>query len=471
MNIKNKRKFYFLVILTTIITIILITIMPISCNNQNKSNSENITTKKSIFSVPFTDIQIENTSYQISNERDTVLSYKTGSKIVIPKNAFLDKEGNPIKGSVKLTYREFTNAFDIYMGGIPMVYDNDGIEQVFETAGMVEINAYSQEQPVFPNPQNKIQIQMNSFQKGNEYNVYQLDTITGKWNDLGKDEVEIEDYNKSIASLPQVPTAPKKAGQYSFSIGDDTANYPELNIYENVLFEPIDNKYVGFTPTEIKVIDVGNGVYNIVFIFDAYGVYKKESSNCYLAFEEGSDYDDAMKIYQNKYKTSIEKRDKKKKEIEIEWKNYFDIKQKYTELGLLNLFHKNEVTNLTGEEKITRTLQISGFGFINCDYPTSYPQGAELIAKYKDTKGNDLILNNIVLIEKGRNAIFRYTSKIKFNPQQENILWGITNDNKLAFIKADDFKKVKQTNGEYTFRMNVYSETLKTYEDICKVLF
>jgi len=464
MKNKNKMKLCFFVFLTAIMTI--------SCNNSNKINLENTIVKKSKLINPFPKIQIPKTSFLIRSERDTVLSYKTGSKIKISKNAFLDKEGNPVKGDVKLIYREFTNPFDIYLGGIPMVYnDSTGIEQVFETAGMFEINAFSEGQSVFPNPQNKIQVQMISFQKGNEFNVYHLDTVSGKWNYLGKDEVVVDNYDKSIASLPQVPPAPKKAGEFSFSIGDDTGNYPELSIYENVLFEPVDNKPCGFSCTEIKAKDLGDGIFEVIFKMDAYGINREERCNCYLAFEEGADYDNAMKVYQNKYKSLIKKREENKQEIKMQWKRYLDIKQKYADLGLLDLFNKREITNLSGEEKVTRTLEINGFGFINCDTPTAYPQGAELIAKYKDKQGNEIILNNIVLVEKGRNAIFRYTSKIKFNPQQKNMIWGITNDNKLIYLKADDFKKISQTQGEYTFIMNVHEEPLKTYEDICKVLF
>ena len=466
-------KLYFFVFLTAIMTI--------SCNNSNKSNLENTIAaknnlentivEKSNLIVPFPDIQIPKTSFLISNERDTVLSYKTGTKIRIPKNAFLDKEGIPVKGDVKLIYREFTNPFDIYLGGIPMVYnDSTGIEQVFETAGMLEINAFSEGQSVFPNPQNKVQIQMISFQKGNEFNVYHLDTISGKWNYLGKDEVVVDNYDKSIASLPQVPPIPKRAGEFSFSIGDDTGDYSGLNIYENVLFEPVDNKPCGFGSTEIKAKDLGNGIFEVTFKIDAYGINREESCKCYLAFEEGVDYDNAMKVYQNKYKSLIKKREKIKQEIEMQWKSYLDIKQKYADLGLLDLFFL-EYTNLSGEEKVTRTLEINGFGFINCDFPTAYPQGAELLAKHKDKQGNEIILNNIVLVEKGRNAIFRYTSKIKFNPQQENMIWGVTNDNKLAYLKANEFKEISQTQGEYTFIMNVHEEPLKTYEDICEVLF
>ncbi len=205
----KSKKMYFSTLLITLISII-----TINCNNHKTDNTNNQASVKSIFTVPFRNIQIESTLYQINVEQDTVLSYKTGSKLIIPKNAFLDKEGKIIKGKVELTYREFTNPFDIYLGGIPMVYDSSGIEQVFQTAGMLEINASSQGQAVYPNPQNKIQVQMNSFQKGNEYNVYQLDTVTGKWNNLGKDKVEIENYNNSIASLPEVPPAPKKQDNF-----------------------------------------------------------------------------------------------------------------------------------------------------------------------------------------------------------------------------------------------------------------
>src|SRR3989339_744410 len=437
--------------------IMLIAIFSSNCDNQPKINEENLADNKNIFSTPFSDIQIEKTIYEISNAQDTVLFSKNGSKIIIPQNAFLDKDGKIIDSPVKLSFREFTNAFDIYLAGIPMLYDSAGIEQVFETAGMLEINAYSQGRPVFPNPKNKIQVKMSSFQKESKYNVYYLDTNTGKWAYAGKDDIEINDYEKSKASLPQIPPMPKKATQYSFSIGDDTGKYPELNVYKNVLFEPVDKKRCGYNSTEIKIKDSGNGIYDVIFIVDAYGVHKEQTCRCYLAFKEGADYDNAMKVYQNKYKFLIDKRDAMKKEIEEQWEKYLEVKRQYNQLGFLDLFNKKEVANLEGEEKIIRTLDISGFGFINCDFPSSYPQGAEIIAKYKDAKGNPLNLKNIALIEKGRNAIFRYETKIKFNPQQENILWGITIDNKLAYFKAEDFKKVNQTNGEYTFIMNVSS--------------
>lgn len=450
----------------------LIVLLAISCKSRNKGDSASLPAKKSIFSVPFRNIAIENTTYQVGAGNDTILSYNTGSKIIIPENAFLDKEGNPVKDSIKLSYREFSTVFDVYLGGIPMIYDTAGAEQVLETAGMIEINASSRGQSVFPNPQNKIKVQLSSFQKGNEYNIYKLDTVSGKWTCVGKDKVEIVDYNKRLDSLPGIPPAPKKAGPFAFTIGDATGQYPELNLYKNVLFEPVDNnKLRGFNSTEIRIKDSGKGIYTVTFIIDAYGMHQEQSYDCYLAFKEGIDYDEAFKIYQNKYKYLIAKRDKLKKDIELQWINYLDVKQKYIDMGMLSLFNKAEVSNLSGEEKIIRTFEINGFGFINCDVPTVYPQGAELVPKFKDSEGNNIILNNITLVEKGRNAIFRYTDKIKFNPLKENLLWGITADKKLAYLKAVDFEKIKQTSGEYTFTVKVVNRSLNTYEEICRVLF
>jgi len=86
------------------------------------------------------------------------------------------------------------------------------------------------------------------------------------------------------------------------------------------------------------------------------------------------------------------------------------------------------------------------------------------------TYGNKLKLQNIILAENGRNAIFRFTNYIKFNPKKENILCGTTPEGKLAYFNADDFKNIKQTSGEYTFEMKVCNVPLSA-EEISEILF
>jgi hypothetical protein len=412
----------------------------ISCNNQPTTKETISADQSSFFMVPFREVQIERNIYQIKTEESTTLSYKTGSQIIIPKNAFVDQEGNLVKGTVDLTYREFHNPLDIYLSGVPMTYEDNGMETVFETAGMVEINATYQGKQVFPNEKNPIQIKLNSSQKGTEYNLYKLDSTTGKWTDIGKDKLEITNPSKELENLPKLPEPPRLSSPRSFSIGDDTGNFPALGEYENVLFEPFE-QCAGFTSTEIKVKDLQDGTFEVTFISDVYGTYNEASCRCYLAFKAGADYSNGLKAYQNKYKSQIAKFQKLRDEIMIQ----------------------NEI--------IRRVFEVKGFGYINCDSPQNYPQGAELTAKFQNKNGKSVYLTNLVLVEKGRNILFRCKRNIKFNPQKENILWGLTENNQLAYITSNEFSKIKQTQGDYTFTVNIHKETLKRYEDIEKLLF
>lgn len=443
----------------------LLMIFNIACSDSKNTKVEE-SKKEPVIAPPFADIQIQKENYTLDPSKDTVLSYKTGSEIVVPQNAFVDKNGNVVKDKVKLSYREFTNAFDIYLGGVPMTIDSAGDEMVFETAGMIEINASANEKPVYVNQNNKITVKMNSFETGDNYNIYQLDTTTGKWTETGQSTAEVQDYNEEIKKLPYVPKPPRQAGQFAFSIGDETGNFPELDMYENVMFESVDNQHCGHDATEIKVEDAGNGIYEITFIFEGYGVRRENTCRCYPVFKKGEDYDKAIQKYQKKYASLIAKREKMKQELEQAWEKYSEALKRYPKA----VFNSN-IDSYNENEKITRALQISGFGFVNCDRPTSYPKGAELIAKFTDKKGNAIKVKNLTLAVVGRNAIFRYKDKIRFNPQQDNIMWGVTSDGMLAYFKIDDFKKMDRRKGNYTFDMTVHNEKLTSYNDIRDVLF
>jgi hypothetical protein len=172
-----------------------------------------------------------------------------------------------------------------------------------------------------------------------------------------------------------------------------------------------------------------------------------------LSFEEGKDYSEALRTYQKKYGSQIAKRDA----IEKLWKKYeFDLE-------------KNKIQKSDLNEKITRTLEVNQFGFVNLDYPTSYPTGVELPALFADINGNKLSLRNIVLIEKGTNAIYRYKDVIKFNPEKDNILCGITEDNQLAYIKKDELAKYSSTSKK--IKMRIFEGKLTKYEDVYSFLF
>lgn len=96
----------------------------------------------------------------------------------------------------------------------------------------------------------------------------------------------------------------------------------------------------------------------------------------------------------------------------------------------MNFYRKHDVKKLIGEEKIIRSLNINNFGFVNCDRPIEYPKGEEVNPIYVDEQDNPIVLENVVLVQKNTNALFRYTATIKYNPDANNLLWGMTKDKK-----------------------------------------
>jgi hypothetical protein len=75
------------------------------------------------------DIPFEKHSF-LAEKGDTFI-YKSGSILLFPPDAFLDKNGNVIKGKVDIAYREFSNPLDYYISGMPMSYDSWGIHYTF----------------------------------------------------------------------------------------------------------------------------------------------------------------------------------------------------------------------------------------------------------------------------------------------------------------------------------------------------
>ncbi|HEY6143285.1 MAG TPA: hypothetical protein VIV55_07615 [Flavobacterium sp.] len=441
------------------------------CSCQGKKKEEKIeekilasTSVTAVINPPIPELDIPYQNFTVTPDSATVLTTPRGTKIRIPSNAFLDKDGNVIKDKVDITFREFHTPLDFYLAGIPMTYDENGIEKVFESGGMVEINATSNKNEVFVNPENKIKVDMLSWTKSTEFNAYDLDKTTGKWIDKGKDFIRISKKEEELNALPPIPPIPKVATHSSFKIEVDEDLHPEIAIYENVYFEPIDmSKCKVDNAHNYKIKPLKNGIYEVTSILYLNLSSKQEiKCECYLAFEKGKDYNEALKTYQKKYASLIKKRQSVTDQIIKEWNEYD---------AIINESSRKELKSLDNKEKIVRTLEINNFGFVNCDQPINYPSGGEFNPIYVDEKEKSLQLNEVVLVEKNTNTLFRYTSTVKYDPKNKNVLWGITNDGKIAYIRGDDFKNISAVSSKQTIKMHVVQEKPETYEDIKKILF
>jgi hypothetical protein len=134
---------------------------------------------------PIAGVDVASSFYTFRAENGLSFSYPSGSRIFIPKNAFVDASGKMVTGDVTVSYREFRDATDIIVSGIPMKYDSAGQTIDFESAGMFELAASAGSQEVFVAPGKNIDMQFAVTKTESSYNFYRLDEEKG-WQYRGK---------------------------------------------------------------------------------------------------------------------------------------------------------------------------------------------------------------------------------------------------------------------------------------------
>jgi hypothetical protein len=432
---KNRIK---IIVVVSVLIIVILSLRNCSCNPTKTTNKPIISNNNLLTNPPLHELDIPYQKFSVDPCQPNILVSKMGAKLIIPSDAFLDKNGKIIKTKVELSFREFYNPLDFYLAGIPMDYIDNGVDKVLESGGMVELIAKSNNLELFVNPTSKIKVDMLSWTKSKSFNLYDLDKTNGKWVEKGKDLISVIKTANDNKKTPSILPRPIIATSAAFSIIDDTKLYPEIEAYKNVLFEPINISECKISNAqEMKVKFLNNGIVEVTSILKFGTIRKENKCLCYLAFEAGKDYNAALLTYQKKYTKMNEGR----------------------KLQLLE------------QEKIVRTLTINNFGFVNIDKPTDYPKGGELNPIYMDENGKNIDLYNVVLVEENTNTLYRYSKEVKYNPNNKNLLWGLTKDNNIAFIKNVDFKFLKNTNSRQKVKMHISKEKIKTYQDMKKILF
>jgi hypothetical protein len=251
---------------------------------QTNNSTQNTKSNKAFIAPPISKLNVPYTSYKLKAEQGATIAHQSKSKIIIPKKAFVNKQGQEIIGDVEIRYREFHNQADIIASGIPMAYDSAGIKSHLESAGMLDIKGYQNGEPVFIDPKKQITIEFASNYGEDKYNMYVLDTVAKNWQYVSRDnslkgqkrieretglkghetsanvvpnkekelqkqlnaippKIETEKivYTKKSSQLtkPIEPLKPTKAtaGRPKFELEVDYKEFPELSAFKNAVFE------------------------------------------------------------------------------------------------------------------------------------------------------------------------------------------------------------------------------------------
>jgi flagellar biosynthesis GTPase FlhF len=312
----------------------------VACSEKaTNSKVENVV--KAFVDPPIKELQTPFESYQVDAKLGDTLIYPSGTVIVFPQNAFTDSNGNVVEGPVEVKYREFKDAVDFYLSGIPMNYTPPGSdkEAIFESAGMCELVAYRRGEQLQVNPSAKPELMMSSTDDAPDYNVYYLDTISKKWIEKGKDEIiDLNEFEKeeevlvsetvSYTSPPSEPLPllePRRANpdMPKFEIEIDPSALPELRAYHGMFFE-LHESEKNYNPNDANEdyedlkIERGKyaGTYEVTF-----SRIGKEVSYQTRPVLEGKDYDEALKVFkakQKEFELAQDRRIKEEKQKEKE---------------------------------------------------------------------------------------------------------------------------------------------------------
>lgn len=416
-----------------------------------------------------------------------------GSIISVPGSAFLDSAGKPVSGAVELRYKEFHDPAKIFMAGIPMTYDSAGTQYHFESAGMIEISAWQNGQPLRVNTDSMIHVAIVSNSDEERFNTYYLDTAAKKWEYVNDTKAVV--YNPPStdslagsvipsgvegATATEPPVAPKVADKNkpSFAIAFDPNEFPELVAYKGVRFEVDENqtpynkedKKVAWEDVVIKRMK-NNANFRITFTSGS-----REATYITQPVVDQKDFAAAQKSWEERYaeyEKGVEQR------AALEQKRADAMQQAMEEMDRHRLWVNDTLAerarqmraaaNLQGntETLVMREFIISDFGIWNADCPTSLPEGIEIFAKTDRGDGKPLEVGKVFLVQKDINALYQYYSlnNFKCDPDAENMLWAVTKDGRMAVCGVDAFKealgKMKDGEKEATFKFEVSAAAVK----------
>lgn len=140
-----------------------------------------------------------------------------GSRIHLPENAFCHANGAELDldERVTLSYREFHDAADLILGGIPMAIQTAKAVEHLETGGMFDIRANSNGKTLKLNPGKRIKVELASYVKGNDYQHYFFDPQNG-WKEISK----TNSYPNPYPQLARKQTEKVKATHFDVPMGN-----------------------------------------------------------------------------------------------------------------------------------------------------------------------------------------------------------------------------------------------------------
>lgn len=337
-----------------------------------------------------------------------VLQYPSGSEVVVPAAAFVDAEGQPVEGAVEIEYREFADAVDMFLAGVPQQLDK---HQNLQSTGMMEIKGFQNGKPVYLNLDKKLDINLRGRMAADtdpqELGVYAYSAQKDAWEYQSADRIERlgatnngsanTDPTPPVEAIDPVlirkaedaladnkPQAPLKPGigddMQVFNFDLDEEDFPELAAYAgNVEFI---GKKTDLTPAtfdtiwnEMELVNLGNNEYLLKLTYETDEVSVVRTFDVYPALAATPE---ARAQYQA---------EKKQYQADLEAWN--------TEVMALAAQEAPAAIDSIVLVDIVNHFSIHRFGLWNCGKPVEWNQALPIEAQFINEEGVPLAVEQV----------------------------------------------------------------------------
>lgn len=487
-------------------------------NKKPKIKKQTTPTSNYAFVSPSPKHDVPNEIYSINPTINNIITYeKTGSTIEIPANSIVDEKGNLVTENVDITYREFHSQKDVFFSGIPMNFEVNGEESYFETAGMMELQAYKENKKLSLKSGAEIKVNMTTDKNSEDFNLYELNKNTTEWKEIGKpkltkNEVKSTKYlsiTPRYQSINDMEIMINMGDRYEYTKEKKKKYFIEFKVdirNNNDVGADISNENKKERRKKRQINGLSFRIYDVKWVefkkillkygFEKGKTYEYDNGKKYKSYYTAS-YINIKKISEEKYNISFKdkddkelvlhsslvnkyasKRTKKKRKEALEtfdFNTYFGKFRKFANNGKVIGYDSIWVDNsaLSAIYLIQNKFTVNGFGVYNCDNPKAFPteQVASLNYDLKEITSNKLSSIHLVDSKKGASFIYNYSmfEAFWFNPSADNFLYSVIDQNNIAYLLPDDFSKVDYTNKKFYVPFSVAS--MDEFNEILEKLY
>ena len=126
------------------------------------------------------------------------------------------------------------------------------------------------------------------------------------------------------------------------------------------------------------------------------------------------------------------------------------------------------------KKRVINRFTASGFGIWNCDRPMP-PNRLILTANFKNENGQSYKNKTAYLVDKSRNTVYQFLAEdgaqLNIDMNAQNLLWLVTDDNKIAVIRPEDFKAISKETEEHDFVMQKIDKEIIDEKDVRDILY